>query len=147
MAKPIQIKKIHAIKSALQMDDGTYRALLEGFGVASSKDLRDAQAELLVRDLERKAIGAGVWKQRPPAGKGKRPHNLGTGRTSREAQLKKVEALLTVGGKSWEYADALALRICKVEKMAWVADNDLYRIITALRLQAKREGWDLSGER
>jgi hypothetical protein len=30
--------------------------------------------------------------------------------------------------------------------VAWVATGDLYKIITALRKQAQREGWDLSGE-
>jgi phage gp16-like protein len=65
---------------------------------------------------------------------------------SRAAQLAKIEALLTIGGKPWAYGDALAKRICKVERIAWVPDRDLYKIITALRMQAKREGWDLSGE-
>ena len=144
MATAIQIKLIHTIKGALHLDDGTYRALLAGFGVASSKDLRDAQAELLLHELERKAIAAGVWKKRQ--NHGRRPHNLGAGRSSREAQMAKIEALLTIGKKPWAYADALALNICKVERLAWVPEEHLYKIIAALRYQAKRDGWDLSGE-
>lgn len=147
MATPKQIKLIHCLKSALCLDDATYRAMLAGYGVESSKDLRNSQAELLKHDLEQKALAAGVWKKRSaPVGKGRRPHNLGAGRTSREAQLAKIEALLTVGEKSWAYADALAVNICKVATIAWVPDGELYKIITALRKQAKREGWDLSGE-
>jgi phage gp16-like protein len=147
MATAKQIKLIHCLKSALCLDDGTYRAMLAGYGVESSKDLRDSQAELLKHDLETKAIAVGVWKKRSaPIGKGRRPHNLGAGRSSREEQLRKIEALLTVGGKGWEYADALALRICKVASLVWVPAEDLYKIITALRKQAQREGWDLSGE-
>jgi phage gp16-like protein len=65
---------------------------------------------------------------------------------SRARQLEKIEALLTIGGKSWAYGDAMAKRICKVDKITWVADGDLYKIITALRKQAQRDGWDLSGE-
>ncbi len=67
-------------------------------------------------------------------------------RGNRAAQLKKIEALLTVGGKPWNYAHALAKRICKTDRIEWVPDHLLYKIITALRYQAKREGWDLSGE-
>jgi phage gp16-like protein len=75
---------------------------------------------------------------------GRRPHNIKG--TSRSAQLKKIEALLTIGARPWKYADVLARQICKVDTIAWVKDEALYKIITALRKQALREGWDLSGE-
>ncbi|MGE4406066.1 gp16 family protein [Pseudomonas sp.] len=147
MATPKQIKLIHVVKGALGLDDGTYRDILAGYGVESSKDLDAVEAAKLLRDLEDKATAAGVWKRGgAPKRSGKKPHNLKAGRHSRQAQLQKIEALLTVGGKSWAYADALALRICKVEKLAWVPEDQLYKVITALRKQAQREGWDLSGE-
>lgn len=147
MATAKQIKIIHTVKGALGLDDDAYRDMLAGYGVKSSKDLSHFKAAQFLADLERKAVAAGVWKVRgAPRGKGKRPHNIEQGRNSRARQLEKIEALLTVGGKSWAYADALALRICKVEKIAWVRDDELYKIITALRKQAQREGWDLSGE-
>jgi phage gp16-like protein len=147
MATPLQIKLIHCVKGALSLDDGTYRDILAGYGVASSKDLDAVAAAKLLRDLEDKAAAAGVWKRGgAPKRAGKKPHNLKTGRLSRQAQLQKIEALLTIGGKSWSYADALALRICKVEKLAWVPESELYKVISALRYQAKREGWNLSGE-
>lgn len=159
MATAKQIKLIHVVKGALLLDDATYRAMLAGYGVESSKDLRDAQAEVLLHDLQTKAEAAGVWKRKglPPRA-GKRPHNLNAGRYDRTAQLKKIEALLTVGKKSWGYADALAKRICKEEvqpgvfaetgpdRIAWAPSHLLYKVITALRKQAVREGWDLSGE-
>ena len=74
-----------------------------------------------------------------------RPKSLKDG--SRSSQLKKIEALLTVGKKEWNYAHALAARICKVDRVEWVPEHELYKIITALRKQAFREGWDLSGEK
>ena len=148
MATPKQIKLIHTCKGALGLDDDAYRAVLAGYGVESSKDLSTFKAAQLLADLESKAEAAGVWKRGgAPKRKGKRPHNIGTGRGSRQAQLRKIEALLTIGGKPWGYADALALRICKVDQLAWVPVDQLYKIITALRKQAQREGWDLSGER
>ncbi|WP_429885357.1 gp16 family protein [Geoalkalibacter halelectricus] len=146
MATPRQIKLIHTVKSALGMDDDDYRALLmQGYGVSSSKSLSAFTAAQLLADLEQKAAAAGVWTQGgAPRKKGNRPRNIEG--TSRAGQLQKIEALLTVGGKSWNYGDALAKRICKVDKIAWVPDGQLYKIITALRKQAQREGWDLSGE-
>ncbi len=139
--KTSPIKLIHTLKGALGLDEETYRATLAGYGVASSKDLRPAQAALLIRDLEQKAVAAGVWKTKNPPQAGKRPAKV-----ERNLQMSKIEALLTVGGKPWGYADALAQRICKVNLVVWVPDGDLYKIITALRKQAQREGWDLSGE-
>lgn len=141
MATAKQIKLIHCCKSALRLSDDDYRAVLAGYGVASSKDLSTWHAAKLLQDLETKAAAAGVWKTgRAPKRAGKRPTKV-----DRNLQLQKIEALLTVGGKPWAYADGMAKRICKVEIVAWVPDADLYKIITALCMQAKREGWDLSG--
>ena len=57
-----------------------------------------------------------------------RPKNMDHG--SRAAQLKKIEALLTVGKKEWKYAHTLAQRICKADRIEWVPDHLLYKIIT-----------------
>lgn len=46
-----QIRAIHAIKTRTRLCDVSYRALLQGFGVASSKDLSEADAELLLRRM------------------------------------------------------------------------------------------------
>jgi phage gp16-like protein len=147
MATPKQIKLIHCVSGALGLSDDDYRDVLSGYGATSSKDLDTVQAARMLADLEEKAASAGVWKRGgAPKRAGRRPHNLDAGRNSRQAQLQKIEALLTVGGKPWGYADALAARICKVETLAWVPAEELYKIITALRKQAQREGWDLSGE-
>ncbi len=144
MATPRQIKLIHTVKGALKLDDDAYRAALAEYGAASSKDLSSFKAAQFLADLEHKAQAAGVWTPGgAPRKKGKRPKNIQGGR---QAQMKKVEALLTVGGKSWAYADGIAKRIAKVDRVAWVPDADLRKIIAALRYQAIREGWDLSGE-
>ncbi|WP_027714918.1 regulatory protein GemA [Desulfuromonas sp. TF] len=145
MATAKQIKLIHTAKSKLSLSDEDYRDILGRYGVESSTQLSERMAADLVEDLEKKAMAAGVWKKKTPPRAGKRPHNM-DGRASRDRQMQKIEALLTVGGKSWSYADALSERICKVAKLAWVPTEDLYKIITALRKQAEREGWDLSGE-
>lgn len=135
-----QIKIIHIAKGQLGMTDDDYRGLLaDMFQVESSKALSADQAAQLIDELKKKGF---VLKTKGRPARLKKPT-----RVSRDMQLQKVEALLTVGGKSWAYADALAKRICKVDRMGFVADDQLYKIITALRKQAQREGWDLSGEK
>lgn len=58
MATPSQIKKIHALKSVLNLDDEDYRAMLsayvnpEGDIVWSSKDLSFDQAASLINTME-----------------------------------------------------------------------------------------------
>ncbi len=81
MSTPIQIKLIHTLKGALSLDNDTYRAILAGYGVASSKDLSLSKAGLLLKDLEEKAIAAGVWKnkQKKPAKAWQPPQNMAGG--------------------------------------------------------------------
>lgn len=135
-----ELAKIHIAKKELGLSEGDYRAMLfEIGGQESSGDLDRAGRRRILDHL--RSLG---WQTK---GKGrKRPSNINAGRNSRGAQLTKIEALLTVGKLPWGYADALALRICKVDRVEFVPSSELYKIITALRKQAKREGWDLSGE-
>jgi phage gp16-like protein len=147
MATPIQIKLIHTLKGALTLDNDTYRAILASYDADSSKDLSDAQAAALIKDLEAKAIASGVWKskQKKTSRPWQRPGNI-EGHGSRAEQLKKIEALLTIGKLPWSYADAIAKQMRLADKVQWVEEADLYRIITALTRKAQKEGWDLSGE-
>lgn len=133
-----ELAKIHIAKADKGMSDDDYRYMLHTVaGVSSAADL-DAKG--------RRAVLDHLYGGRPQRPYPKRPKNM-DGYSSRAEQLKKIEALLTVGGKSWAYADAIAKAICKVDKVEWVPDYDLYKIITALRKQGQRAGWDLSGEK
>jgi len=135
---PKQIQLIKMAQKELKLDDAVYRALLrDRFNAASCTDLSYSQAAILLDQFKQWGFIIIGRKGKPKVAS--RP-------VSRKRQIDKIEALLTIGGKSWAYADALALRICKVEKLAWVPEGQLYKIITALRKQAQREGWDLSGE-
>ena len=137
-----ELAKIHIAKKDLGLDDGTYRAMLHAVaGVESAAELTACGRRDVLEHLKSAGFAS---KTARPKYKG-RPHNM-DGLLSRDMQLRKIEALLTVGGKSWAYADGIARRICKVDKVAWVKTDQLYKIITALRMQAQREGWDLSGE-
>lgn len=140
--RPSLLARIHILVKALGMDDDTYREMLhKAFGVRSCSQLNDADlarcADLLARQLpeqhaQRRRVHPGA------------PHNLRKpspeDESSRNAQLRKVEALLAEAGYPWRYADVLAQKICKVERIAWVPDERLCKITTALELDAKRHG-------
>ncbi len=88
---PGQIKKIHTLKSALGLDDASYRQRLGAFGVESSKDLDFHQASLLLEDWETKAVASGVWEKRPLT----RQHENLKGRPgmATPAQLRMIEGI------------------------------------------------------
>lgn len=147
--------RIHALKGKViktqpGYDDDNYRDTILNISKGrtdSSTGLKPAERQELINRL---SVLAGeeprrAWQPRDKRAYPGRPKNMDNNE-SRADQLGKIEALLTVGKKSWAYADAIAKAVCKVDKVAWVATHDLYKVITALRKQAKRAGWDLSGE-
>ena len=67
-----------------------------------------------------------------------RPHNFDAADAPRE--LKKIEALLAEAGRPWSYADAIAKRICGVERVAWCKSAQLAGVIAALSVDAERHG-------
>jgi len=130
-----ELAKIHIAAKQLGKTDEEYRDMLWILcGVRSAADLSPGGRKIVLEHLKSEG-----FKQKT---KGK-PKNMNEG-GSRTAQLEKIEALLTIGEKPWSYADALAKRICKVENMTFVPVEDLYKIITPLRKQAIREGWELN---
>jgi phage gp16-like protein len=119
------------------MDDSTYRTMLrEVAGVASSKELDRAGVDKVMAHLVR----CGFQPKAAPK-HGKRPNAP----KSRQPLIDKIEAQLTAAGRPWAYADALAKRICKVEKIAWCNYPQLQKIIAALNYDAKRNGRDYAG--
>lgn len=154
--------RIHALKNkVIQLRPGfsvdNYRDIILDISNGkhdSSKDLNAVQRRSLIDRLsvmageEQRPLGPRGSAWQPPAKSSypNRPKNMDRPGESRADQLGKIEALLTVGKKAWHYADGIAKRICKIDKIAWVPTGQLYKVITALRMQAKREGWDLSGE-
>jgi hypothetical protein len=125
------------------MDHDTWRAMLQaGWGVESSALLSNDQLGDLARRLDGEA-GGGSYPGRPRNMGPMRPRRArrqAADGNTRVAQLQKIEALLAEAGRPWAYADALARRICKTDKAAWVATDQLYKIIAALVKDAERNG-------
>lgn len=141
MPTQLQIKKIHALKGALGLDDDTYRAMLSGYKVKSSTKLSIPKAEELIRDLEEKAVAAGVWEKRKPARKAKTTRKLAD-----DAQSRLIRSLwiqLHQAGKvknsSEEALAAYVKRMTKVEALQWLDVKAASTVIEALKKWLARE--------
>ena len=123
------IAKIQIARRQLGMDDATYYSMLQSVaGVTSSKQLNFRGVAKVIAHLRR----CGFVDS--PAKHGKRPRPP----QSREALIGKIEAQLAAAGRPWAYAEAMAKRICKVEKIDWCDAEQLGKIIAALSYDAKR---------
>ncbi len=128
----MMLAKIHIAKKDLGMDDDTYREMLFNVtGKNSCSKMTDAQLRAVLQHL--KSVGFKTKKKGHPG----RPKNMDS-EASRAKQLQKIEAYLADSGLPWAYADALAKKICKVDKIIWVDADQLYKIITALEYNARR---------
>lgn len=126
------LAKIHIAKSQLGLDDETYRALLARVaGVRSAKDLNPRQVGAVLVEFER--LG---WVPSTTKKAGRKAPKAPTNK----AQMSKVEAFLAEANRPWAYADAMALRMFKVERVEWLDADQLRRMIAALAHDAKRQG-------
>lgn len=140
MPSPAQIKKIHALKGALKLDDDTYRLMLAQYKVKTSTKLTIAKADELLQSLEEKAVGAGVWEKRKPARKAKAARPLAA-----DPQSKKIRQLwieLHEAGKVKNPAEsaleAYVKRMTGVAKLQWVTVAQASTVIEVLKKWLER---------
>lgn len=137
MASPAQIKKIHALKGALKMQDAEYRKLLSDppFKVKSSTKLSIPKADELLKDLEEKAVAMGVWKKRKPARKAKTTRKLADGEQAR--LIRYLWLQLHEAGKvqnsSEEALAAYVKRMTGVAALQWLDVKKASTVIEALK--------------
>ena len=132
------LKKIHIARRDLGLDDDVYRSILARVaGVRSSKELTPRQIGRVLAEFER--LG---WVQKPST----KPAAKRTGRAApnpsdeRQALVGKIEAQLAEAGRPWEYADGMARRMYKVERVEWCGPDQLRGLVAALAYDAKRKG-------
>ncbi len=129
----MSLAKIHIAKAQLGLDDDTYRALLARIaGVRSAKDLNRRQIGAVLAEFERLGF-------KPKAAK-KAGRTAPKAAPDRQALIGKIEAFLAEAKRPWSYADAMALRMFKVERVEWCDGDQLRRLIAALGYDAKRNG-------
>lgn len=117
-----QLAAIHAAKAKLGMDDDTYRAMLHQVArVSSSASLGETDRLRVIRHLA--SLGNTGWK----------PID------ARSGLRKKIDRQLEALNRPPTYGDALAQRICKVEKLIWCDIEQLRKVVAALAYQQRRE--------
>lgn len=123
-----ELAKIHIAAKDLGLDDDAYRAML--WTIARVRTAKDLDADGRARVLDHlKACG---FKARRAGA----PHNLAG--EERGPQLHKIEALLAAAGRPWEYADGMAQRMFRVDRITFCNPAQLQSIIAALVYDAKR---------
>lgn len=117
-----ELARIHCLARDLGLDRDAYHDVVRAVtGCASASELSAAQRTQLMRHLRAK-LGTRDNRAAPGA-----PHTL-----ANKAMLRKIGALLAQDNKPWAYADALAKRIAKRERLAFCSDAELRKIIAAL---------------
>lgn len=128
---------IHAAKRTLDMDEGSYRDLLERVSATlgkprrSAKDMTPSQLAAVLDEFKR------LGGLRPsPKTKGK-PRNFDS--HAMPEMITKVEALLADMKLPWSYADSIAKRQFGIERVAWCRTQDQLRsIIAALDVEQEK---------
>lgn len=126
------LAKIHIAKKQLGLDDQTYREMLHNVaGVESAADLdRRGRSKLLghlrnigFRSTHKSAKASGMhipaaWDRAP--------------------MTSKIGAILAELKLPWGYADGIAKRMFKVDKMRWLERNQLHKLVAVLVYMQKR---------
>ena len=126
------LAKIHIAKKQLGMDDITYREMLFDItGFHSSADLDDKQRWAVIKHLKTKGFYS----------KHKTSKASGMHRTTapdRSPLLSKIGAILADLKLPWAYADGMAKRMFKVDKVRWLKPDQLHKVAAALIYYQKR---------
>lgn len=127
-----ELAQIHIAKTQLGLPDDEYRALLlQVTGKTSSKDLTWQGRKALLDHF--KKLGFKVKANKAGRAKPAVTEN-------KEALIEKIQAQLSEAELPWAYADSMAKRICKVERIEWCDPIQLGKIVAALNYDAMRKG-------
>ncbi|MGB0732447.1 MAG: gp16 family protein [Pontibacterium sp.] len=125
------LAQIHIAKKQLGMDDDTYRAMLSSVtGKNSAADMHISELYKVLAHLKKCGFTA-----KKTAKHGKRPNPT----ASRKALMGKIEALLADGNYHWNYAHGMAKRMFKVDKVDWLDEQQLHKLVAALEYNARRQ--------
>lgn len=122
--------KIKLAQKQLGLDDDTYRDMLQRVtGLRSTKGMTAAQMQAVIADCIRRgfkpAPGKREWKGKPK-------------QTGDVPMLRKIEALLADAGREWAYATGTARHMFGIERLEWLNDMQLHKLVAALQKDANR---------
>ena len=128
-----KLAQIHIAKAQLGLSDEDYRAILaRTAGVSSAKELTNRTVGGVMREFRR--LG---FEPKPAKKAGRKAPSPPR---SRQSVMSKIEAMLTHAERPWAYADSMAKRMFNVERVDWLDDDQLHRLMTGLIIDAKRQG-------
>lgn len=127
-----QISLLHVAKAQAGLTEEEYRDLLGRYGVSTSKDLTANQLEKIITHLE----GCGFHRRESVSG----APNIGKQPQEKQANLRKIWALLKKQNLPWKYADGCAWRMFQLTKAVWCDRSQLHKIVIALEYRGKQEG-------
>lgn len=126
-----QLARIHIAKQQLDLDEATYRAMLERVtGKRSSAQMNNWQRGQVLKELSRLGF---------KAEKTSRIHEGRPKDTDEVPQLRKIGALLADSNRPWSYAHTLAKKICGVTRLEFCRADQRGKIIAALEIDARRK--------
>lgn len=148
MSTTEQRKTIGYLRSLLNLDEELYREMLFEYGVISSKELSDLQAEQLLRNLKKTAVEIGVYKPlKKYAFQKYKYENSGTrAGMATPKQKRKIEVMwFGVSTKKDEKSRKKALslfikRLTGKEHIEFITNQDVRIFIKALEKMKERKG-------
>lgn len=135
MANNKQLAKIHIAKKDLGISDSAYRDLLSGWGVSSSKELNENQAEEVIEAL--KKIGFVVKKSQKSKVKSQIQIVLPENRPDEFATQKQMNMLCGMWTsysreKTEESFRKFVKNIAKVDLVEWLLKADVQKVRLAI---------------
>ncbi len=133
MSTALQIKRIHTFKTQLGIDDELYREMLASFGVCSSKNLTETEAEILIEILNDKSKKVKPNKPKKYDDLSQRDTKMST-----PLQLRKNEAIW------WDICDSaesvkqirslrkFIQRQCKIDDIKFLSKREASKLIAVL---------------
>ncbi len=126
-----ELAKIHMAAKELGLDRDTYEDVLWTVArVRSAADLDSTGRFKVIAHF--KALG---WKPKGGRKWGRKPNVTG----DKTALMGKLEALLADNKLPWSYADGMSKRMFKVDKVAWVSQPQLRKLVAALQISVNRK--------
>ena len=122
-----RLATIHMGKNALNLDEDTYRDMLEHVtGKRSAKDMDMDDLLKVIQHLDQLGFSKRNFGKKPKV------------KLSKEALIGKIEAHLAEQKLNWNYAKGIAKQMFQKEALEFCAENELWRIVAALEYKAKR---------
>lgn len=127
------IQKIHIGKSELGLDDNAYKTLLlETVDKPSCTMMTDNELMTVLKAMQAKGFVVRPKHGKRPTASKFAPH--------RQLLMSKITALLTEGKKPWNYAHAIAKRSFGIERVQWLTDEQLHKLVQMLASYNYRHG-------